>query len=65
MNNDLSSIDGLFSYAEESNFNWKYDRKQKTTSLLYLNYKTKGVFSFVIHSILSKKKKEISNSDVH
>lgn len=65
MNNNLSSINKLFVYAEKNHFKWKYNKKQKTTSLLYINFKTKGIFSIIIDFILDRKKKEMSFSDVH
>ena len=54
----------LFYEIDKSKFDYKFNRKQKRTSLEYINYKTKGIFSKFIRGItLNQVKRQLGDEN--
>ena len=57
VNDDKKSAYELFEYSDKSNFKYMLSKDSKTTGLLYINYKTKKIFNFIIEPMINKKVK--------
>lgn len=65
MNDQFAKVYDLFDYARKSNYKLKFNNKSKTSSLMYLNYKTKYLFNFIIESLVKQKAKNLENEYQH
>ena len=59
VNDDKKSAYELFEYSDKSNFKYMLSKDSKTTGLLYINYKTKKIFNFIIEPMINKKVKKL------
>lgn len=60
LNDNIEEIYQLFDYASQCQFKWKYDPNRKTTSFIYINYRCKRIFDFILSPIIKRQRKEWS-----
>lgn len=65
MNMQIDEIYNLLSYADKRKYQWKYDKKKKTISLLVINYKARRLFDFILNPLVKKQQKEWSESSAY
>ncbi|MGX7112353.1 glycosyltransferase family 2 protein [Gemella cuniculi] len=65
MNGCKSKVYELFKYADNKKYKYTYNKAEKTTGLLYFNYKTKGIFSFIITQLVNNKVKKLGEENVN
>ena len=63
MNSELEQAYDLFEYASKCGFRWKYNKENKTTSIISLNYRMKRILDSLVVLLVNKKKKEWSELD--
>lgn len=62
MNEKKDEVYELFKYCEKNGYKWKFNLAEKTTTLFYIDYKTKGVFRFIINLLINKKAKKLGGA---
>ena len=65
MNNNKKGTYELFKYSDKCNFRYTFSKDRKTVGLLYINYKTKKIFNFIIEPIINKKVKKLGEDYVN
>ena len=65
MNSELEQAYDLFEYASKCGFRWKYNKENKTTSIISLNYRMKRILDSLVVLLVNKKKKEWSELDAY
>ena len=65
MNNNKKGAYELFKYSDKCNFRYTFSKDRKTVGLLYINYKTKKIFNFIIEPIINKKVKKLGEDYVN
>lgn len=65
VNDDKKGAYELLEYSDKSNFKYELSKDRKTTGLLYINYKTKKLFNFIIEPIINKRVKKLGEGYVN
>jgi glycosyltransferase len=62
MNGKKIEVHELFKYCERNGYRWKFNLAEKTTTLFYIDYKTKGILRFIINPLINKKAKKLGGT---